>query len=154
MQKITLATKHQKKSWIEPHLRPLGYYLTETDEFDTDSLGMFSGEVTRTLPASEAALIKAKQACLLGNTRLGLGSEGSFGGGPYPGLINWNTELLCLFDQKTDSAIYAIASGPIHTASLKLDKGISVESVRQSLSEFCGQKWVLTHESQIYKSLT
>jgi hypothetical protein len=154
MHYITLATKHEKKRWIAPHLTPLGYHLTETEEFDTDSLGMFSGEVVRSNSASEAALIKAKQGCLLGNSQLGLGSEGSFGGGPYPGLVNWNTELLCLYDQKKDSAIYAVASGPFSITKLELAQSSTLSSIENSMSRFAGQKWLLKHNSKVFKGLT
>ena len=43
--------------------------------------------------------------------QFGLGSEGSFGGGPYPGLMNWDEEVICFYDKRTGIAIYVSGSG-------------------------------------------
>ncbi|MDC9523791.1 hypothetical protein PSH55_22230, partial [Pseudoalteromonas sp. Angola-31] len=83
MLNAVIATKHKKAPLIAPALKPLGYNVVTTSLFDTDTLGMFTNEVQRDCSAQTAALIKAQQACELTGEQCGLGSEGSFGGGPY-----------------------------------------------------------------------
>jgi hypothetical protein len=84
MQLVVVITKHKKAQWIAPYLAPLGYELQESDSFDTDTLGTFSGGVERILPPTpmDASITKAEKACKLTEADWGLGCEGSFGGGP------------------------------------------------------------------------
>jgi hypothetical protein len=151
MQKVALITKHQKARWIAPHLATLGYEIVESNLFDTDSLGTFSGEVERTLSPNNAALTKAKKACELTGTDWGLGSEGSFGGGPAPGLINWNDEVLCLYQVSTGITIYAHASGPSSVNELTLDGPVPL---KQKLLRLPDQLWMLRLKHGIEKGLS
>lgn len=65
-QRIGLLTRHGKQRIIAPLMdRHLGARLVHTDDFDTDSLGSFSGETPRTMSALECATHKARLACEL-----------------------------------------------------------------------------------------
>ena len=151
MQQVALITKHQKARWIAPYLAPLGYEVNESNLFDTDVLGTFSGEVERTLSPMEAALTKAQKACELTQSDWGLGSEGSFGGGPAPGMINWNDELLCLYQASTGITIYAHAAGPTAVHELTLDGKVPLT---QKLLRLPDQLWILRCEDNIEKGLS
>ena len=148
MQRVALITKHEKARWIAPYLAPLGYEVFESSLFDTDTLGTFSGEVERTLSPMDAALTKAKKACELTDTDWGLGSEGSFGGGPAPGMINWNDELLCLYQTSTGITIYAHAAGPTSVQELTLNGKLPL---KQKLLLLPKQLWILRYEEGIQK---
>lgn len=151
MPQVALITKHQKARWIAPYLSPLGYQVVESDLFDTDSLGTFSGEIERTLSPMDAALTKAQKACELTNTDWGLGSEGSFGGGPAPGMINWNDELLCLYQASTGITIFAHAAGPTPIQELVIN---GREPLKQALLDLPKQRWILRVNQQIEKGLS
>jgi hypothetical protein len=150
MQQVALITKHKKARWIAPYLAAIGYEVIESSMFDTDILGTFSGEVERTLSPMDAALTKAKKACELIKTDWGLGSEGSFGGGPAPGMINWNDELLCLYQASTGIAIYAHAAGP--TSVQDLDQNGRVP-LKQKLLLLPKQRWILRTENDAQKHI-
>lgn len=154
MPHIVLATKHQKSRWIAPYLEPLGYQVRESDAFDTDSLGTFSGEIARTCSPEQAALTKAKQACEYSNAAFGLGSEGSFGGGPYFGLVNFNTELLCLYQRDTNTAIYGHAAGPFSPISLPIEHHTTAQTIAEKLAKFEQQHWILTLPHTLEKGLS
>ena len=151
MPTVSLATKHDKARLIAPYLAPLGFEVISTDRFDTDTLGTFSGEVERSLSSQAAALKKAQHACELSGMDWGLGSEGSFGGGPMPGLMNWNEEILCLYQASTRCAIYALASGPTHLDWFSSDE---LPDIAQRLEQFVGQHWILRIDHSIQKGLT
>lgn len=91
---FALLTRHGKETILAPLLSAkLGASLVLTQDFDTDQLGTFSGEVERQLTPKDCALKKARLACELTGLTLGLGSEGSFGPGPY-GFGTVNHELV------------------------------------------------------------
>lgn len=154
MLQIVIATKHQKGHLIAPLLAPLGYEVSETGAFDTDSLGTFSGEIARTCSPEQAAYIKAKQACLKSDTEFGLGSEGSFTSGPYFGLMTHNTEILCLYQRSTDRTIYAQASGAFAPRGLTIDEQTTSETVAQTCAKFEDQHWILTLPNALEKGLS
>jgi hypothetical protein len=151
MPAVSLATKHDKARLIAPYLAPLGFEVISTDLFDTDLLGTFSGEIERSFSPHAAALKKAQTACELSGMDWGLGSEGSFGGGPMPGLMNWNEEILCLYQASTTCAIYALASGPTHLDWFSSDE---LPDIAQRLEQFVGQHWILRVDNCIEKGLT
>jgi Zn finger protein HypA/HybF involved in hydrogenase expression len=146
--RVVLLTKHQKSRWIGPLLAEAGVQLVESNEFDTDQLGTFSGEIERTLTPKDAALTKAREACRISGNDWGLGSEGSFGGGPAAGLINWNEEILCLYQRSTGLTVYAHASGPSAVAPLDLNQPLT-----EQLPQWPGQHWIAKHSQGIEKGL-
>ncbi|RTE86022.1 MULTISPECIES: DUF6671 family protein [Gammaproteobacteria] len=115
-----LMTKHDKGKVVAPVLRNVGLRVVENPYWDTDQLGTFSGEKARKNSAQECALIKAKKAVEVTGMDIGLGSEGTFGGGPMPGIMNWDEEILCYYQKSTDRVIYAHASGPFNGKTITL----------------------------------
>ncbi len=105
---IAFLTCHQKETVVAPILEQHGFALQRVNGFDTDTLGTFTGETPRTLTQAQTALKKAQLATELSQCRYGLGSEGSFGPHPQVFLLPWNLEVLALWDQLNNHAIYAI----------------------------------------------
>jgi len=104
--KLLVATKHQKEKVIAPIFeKGLGVRCYVSDEFDTDALGTFSGEVSR----KDDALTTLKKKCLLAMEKnhidLVIASEGSFGAHPSVFFASADDELLMLFDAKNDLEI-------------------------------------------------
>ncbi|WP_026904716.1 DUF6671 family protein [Pedobacter glucosidilyticus] len=106
--KLIIATKHKKEMVIAPVLeKELGVKCFIDENFDTDTLGTFTGEVERCLDPIETAREKCLRAMKLNNCDLGLASEGSFG--PHPSLffVNADDEFLIFIDQKMGIEIIA-----------------------------------------------
>ena len=104
--KMIIATKHSKESVMAPLFeKSLGVKCFVVDNFDTDTLGTFTGEVER---ADDAVTILRKK-CLMAmqknNCDLGVASEGSFGPHPTMFFINSDDELAILIDKKNDLEI-------------------------------------------------
>ena len=103
-----LLTRHGKLPAIARPLEQLGLTVTCDSSFDTDRLGTFTREIERFAGQRETALEKAKIASEQGENRIGLGSEGAFGGG----LFCINLEIVCLFDQKHGLTLYGEHAAP------------------------------------------
>lgn len=148
---VALLTRHHKANVIAPPLALLGLEVHSTDAFDTDTLGTFSGEIERKLSPLDCARRKARLACELTGLSIGLGSEGSFGGGPLAGLMNWDEELLVLVDLEHDLEITAVSSGPVQLSEFAPH---SVADVQRQLAPFpADQGWILKLPNQISKGL-
>lgn len=98
---VVIATKHKKESVIAPLLeKNLGVTCFVPDDFDSDALGTFSGEIKR----KENALETARQKCLLAmeltQCDLGIASEGSFGPHPTIFIAPADDEFLIFIDKK------------------------------------------------------
>lgn len=130
----------------------VGLEICSTDAYDTDRLGTFSGEVERSLTPLECARRKAQLACQLTGLDIGLGSEGSFGGGPLPGLMNWDEELLVLVDVAHGLEIVASASAPVQLTQFDVQ---SVPDVERRLADYPeDQAWILKLPGKIVKALS
>ncbi|MED5510044.1 MAG: DUF6671 family protein [Pseudomonadota bacterium] len=151
MKTAALLTKHRKSYQLAPVLYDIGIELVEIDFFDTDELGTFSGEIERQLSPRECALIKAKKAAELSGLNVGLGSEGSFGGGPLSGLLSWNQEIICLYQKEPELIIYASAEGPTALRAIRAD---SLDELMSKISDFDQQKWIVRCPDGILKGLT
>jgi hypothetical protein len=106
--KLLIATKHEKEKVIAPILeREFGVKCFTIDDFDTDELGTFSGEVERMHDALATARQKCKQAMTIAGCDLAVASEGSFG--PHPSLFfaPADEELLVFVDHKNNLEIVA-----------------------------------------------
>lgn len=106
--KLLVATKHHKEKVIAPLFeRELGVSCFVSDEFDTDTLGTFSGEITR----KDDALTTLKKKCILAMEKnhcdLVIASEGSFGAHPSVFFAAADEELLMLIDAKNNLEIIA-----------------------------------------------
>ncbi|WP_237067120.1 DUF6671 family protein [Microbulbifer guangxiensis] len=147
-----LLTQHGKESVIGPVLAGDGLLtLRHTDAFDTDTLGTFSGEIERTLSPVDCARHKARLACELTGASIGLGSEGSFGGGPLPGLVGWDQELLVLVDLESGLEIVASAEGPFETREWEATDADSLRAGLQARDP--RQGWLLQTDGYLDKGL-
>lgn len=146
-----ILTKHQKLPLVAPALSALGFHLQLTEDFDTDTLGTFAGEIPRQLSPLECVKTKAKLAAELTGLRFGIGSEGSFGGGPMPGLVNWDNELLCMYDSQVEQFIIARGAGPFSLASLITDDLAMMQTHLEKSS--INQGWICTSSVGLVKGL-
>lgn len=151
MKSAVLLSKHHKSLQLSPILGKVEIELVEINFFDTDQLGSFSGEISRKLSPKECALQKAKKAVELIGVNIGIGSEGSFGGGPLAGLINWNEEIVCLYQKEPELIIYGIAAGPTSLIGLKAN---SLDELKCQLLNFPQQKWLIRSDEHVIKGLT
>lgn len=104
--KLLVATKHGKEKVIGPLFEEsLGVSCFTSTEFDTDSLGTFSGE----MPRKDDALTTLKKKCFLAMEKnhcdLVIASEGSFGAHPMAYFASADEELMMLKDTKNDLEI-------------------------------------------------
>lgn len=151
MLEAALLTKHHKLALIAPALATAGIQVRSTDAFDTDTLGSFSGETPRLQTPLECARTKARLAAELTGLPIGIGSEGSFGGGPYAGLVNWDDELLLLLDTRTGQEIIAFAAGPVPLARLQTDQ---LAAIAQHLQQHdAAQAWICRYAAGVSKGL-
>lgn len=106
--KLIIATKHQKEKVIGPILKKelgINYFIDE--QFDTDQLGTFSGEIERKLDPISTVREKCLRAMKTNNCDLGVASEGSFGSHPSLHFINADDEFLIFIDTKNNIEIVA-----------------------------------------------
>ena len=146
-----LLTRHGKGALLAPALQPLGFSVFSTDAWDTDRFGTFCGDVERPLPPAEMVRLKAILASDLSGCRYGLGSEGSFGGGPYPGILPWQQELVALYDRDTGQCITGVASGPAPLTRRTLHTAADLQNL---LQQYPGQGWMLRKNEKILKGLS
>ncbi|MFD2514608.1 DUF6671 family protein [Pontibacter locisalis] len=106
--KLLIATKHQKEQVIAPVLeKALGVSCVVADQFDTDVLGTFTGEVEREADPLTTARKKCEMALELHGCDLAVASEGSFGPHPVLGFMPVDEEFLVLVDKKNNLEITA-----------------------------------------------
>ena len=104
--KLIIATKHQKERVIAPILtEALGVECFVPDNFDTDLLGTFSGEIERKSDPVSTLRQKCLMAMEMYNCDLGLASEGSFGAHPTVYFATADDELLIFIDKKNNLEI-------------------------------------------------
>jgi len=103
---LLIATQHGKEQVIAPVLeRVLGVECFSNSEFDTNTLGTFSGEVERTLDPLAAARAKCLHAMEAHQCDLAVASEGSFGPHPAIPFAQADDELLICIDKKLNLEI-------------------------------------------------
>jgi hypothetical protein len=104
--KLAIATKHQKETVLAPLLeKHLGVACFLPFGLDTDTLGTFTGEVTRTLDPLAAARAKCHLAMELTGCDLAVASEGSFGPHPTLFFLPADDEVLLFLDRKNQLEI-------------------------------------------------
>lgn len=106
--KLLIATKHEKEKVIAPILeKELGVKCFVAENFDTDVLGTFTGEVER----KDDPITTARNKCLMAMERydcdIGIASEGSFGPHPAIFFVHADDEMLLFIDKKNDLEIIA-----------------------------------------------
>jgi hypothetical protein len=106
--KLIIATKHEKERVIAPLLeKALGVLCFVNENFDTDVLGTFTGEIERKLDPIATARQKCLMAMELTNCDLGIASEGSFGAHPSMFFVSADDEFLIFIDKKNNLEIIA-----------------------------------------------
>ena len=122
-----LATRHGKALALAlPLQQRLGLGLQPAD-VDTDAFGSFTGEVTRTGTAADAAIAKARAGMAATGLTLGLASEGSFGPHPWLPFGALGVETLAFVDDAHGLALVEAApSRRTNFSSLDLLAGADV----------------------------
>lgn len=82
------------------------------DQYDTDQLGTFSGDIARVHSQFDTAILKAKLAAILGGGRIGVGSEGSVAPGPAGAWFPYHTEMVAWWDEALQWAVVGYAHAP------------------------------------------
>ena len=99
--KLVIATKHQKEKVIAPLFeKAFGVKCFTPENFDTDLLGTFTGEIERKDDPITTLRNKCLQAMELSNCDLGIASEGSFGSHPTIFFVPADDEFLIFIDKK------------------------------------------------------
>lgn len=89
---------HDKDRAIGEPLSRLGLSVALVADVDTDSLGAFTGEISRSGSMLDAALAKARLAMAHSGAPIGLGSEGAFGPHPIVPFLASGVGLIVLRD--------------------------------------------------------
>ena len=104
--KLIIATKHGKESVIAPLVKKyLGSICFVDENFDTDLLGTFTGEIERRQDVISTVRQKCLKAMELNNCDLGIASEGSFGPHPTVFFSSADEEFLIFIDKKNNLEI-------------------------------------------------
>lgn len=105
---LLIVTKHQKEKVIAPIFeKEFGVKCIVSQQFDTDILGTFTGEVERKNDPLTTVKEKCKVAMSLENCDLAIASEGSFGAHPSVFFASADEEFLVLLDEKNKLEIIA-----------------------------------------------
>ncbi|UUV22742.1 DUF6671 family protein [Paenimyroides aestuarii] len=105
---LLIATKHQKEKVIAPIFeKAFGVKCIVSQQFDTDVLGTFTGEVARENDPITTVIEKCRAAMSLENCDLVIASEGSFGAHPSVFFASADEEFLVLLDEKNKLEIIA-----------------------------------------------
>lgn len=106
--RLLVATKHKKEEVIAPlFFNEFGLTSFLIDDFDTDILGTFTGEIERNGSPLEALRQKAEMGISHANADLVVASEGSFGPHPTVFFVPAADEMLLFIDRKNDLEILA-----------------------------------------------
>lgn len=98
---LLIASKHQKERVIAPLMAEnLGVKPIVAEQFDTDLLGTFSGEIERVHDPLTTLRLKCELAMEQYSCDLAIASEGSFGAHPSLLFIPADDEMLLLLDRK------------------------------------------------------
>ncbi|MFY7988063.1 MAG: DUF6671 family protein [Flavobacterium sp.] len=156
---LLIVTKHEKEQVIAPLFQNnLGVKCVLSKQFDTDTLGTFSGEIER----QQNALKTLKLKCLLAMEQegydLAIATEGSFGNHPTFFFAPANDELIMLVDQKNNLEIVE------RVLSLETNFASSELHTREELRSFLDKVQFPSHGvilkdanenwSKIYKGVT
>jgi len=106
--RLLIATKHKKEKVIAPILeKELGANCFVSANFDTDTLGTFTGEIDRKDDPLTTVKNKCLQAMELANCDLSIASEGSFRAHPTLFIVPADDELVYLVDKKNNIEVWA-----------------------------------------------
>jgi len=106
---LYIATKHGKEEVISPVFESYFNMKCFTPEnFDSDVLGTFTGEIERNIPPVDAAREKCRMVAQTCNADLIIASEGSFGPHPLIGFVPVDEEILLLTDLRNNLEIKVV----------------------------------------------
>lgn len=143
---LLIATKHQKEKVIAPILeKELGVKCFTISNFDTDSLGTFSGEVERKNDSYTTVKDKCIKAMEIAGCDLAIASEGSFGPHPTMYFVPADDELILLVDKKNNLEI-SVRELSTHTNF----NGIEIKT-EEELIAFCEQVKFPSHRVIVRK---
>ncbi len=104
--KLVVATKHQKEKVITPLFEgEFGVKCFVPENFDTDLLGTFTGEIERKDDPVKTLRNKCLQAMEVSDCDLGIASEGSFGPHPSFFFAPADDEFVIFIDKKNNLEI-------------------------------------------------
>ncbi len=105
---LLIATKHEKSKVLAPLLeRALSVQCLPLSNFDTDTLGTFSGEVERKDDPLTTLRKKCMSSAEAHGVDLVIATEGSFGPHPIYASVPANDELIMLLDLKNNLELVA-----------------------------------------------
>ncbi len=129
---VALASKHRKESLLGPAFESLLGWTVELADFDTDSLGTFTGDVPRLLSPMETVLAKARAGALGRGVSRGLASEGTIGPHPAIPFVTVTRELVAFVDVATGhQVVESVVSSDIHALSETWSEETSLQSLAQ-----------------------
>lgn len=103
---ILLATKHKKEQAIQkPFEDTFRAKIVVPDDYDTDQLGTFTGEIPRQETAYNTVIKKANDALLKYGYHYAIANEGSFGPHPYIYFAPGDMELMVFVDLEANLVI-------------------------------------------------
>jgi hypothetical protein len=103
---LLIVTKHGKEEVLKPLLeQALKVKCFISSDFDTDSFGTFSGEISRKNDALSTVKDKCLEAMAFYKCDLAVASEGSFGPHPSAFFASADDELVVLIDLKNNLEI-------------------------------------------------
>lgn len=104
--RLVIATKHEKEKVIAPLFETaLDVQCEVPDNFDTDQLGTFTGEIERGAGPIATARQKCLQAMEASQCDLAIANEGSFGAHPTIFFAAADDEFIILIDKKNNLEI-------------------------------------------------
>lgn len=131
--RAALTTQHGKELLLAPAFARLGIELQKVD-FNTDSLGTFTGEIERQGSADEVVITKARIGMEISGAPFGIASEGSYGPDPQIPLVNSGIELLAWIDEKSElTIIESLRTFDVQAARKILRRG---DDLSEHLSDF------------------
>lgn len=106
--KLVVGTKHDKEKVIAPVIeKAIGVHCFVAENFDTDSLGTFTGEIER----ADDPLTTVRKKCLsamdASDCDLGIATEGSFGSHPDSFFLPADDEFMIFIDRKNGIEVIA-----------------------------------------------
>jgi hypothetical protein len=146
--KLVIGTKHKKETVISPLLeKSLGVECFTLENYDTDLLGTFTGEVERKEDPIKTLRKKCLRAMEICNCDLGVASEGSFGPHPQIPFVRADDEFLIFIDRKNNLEIIE------RELSLKTNFDGSDIITKETLIEFATRAKFPSHALIIRKEI-
>jgi hypothetical protein len=144
---LLIVTKHEKEKVIAPILeKELGVRCFLTNNFDTDELGTFSGEIERKGDPVSTVREKCLRAMQQVNCDLAVASEGSFGPHPTIFFAPADDEFLLFLDKRNDLEII------VRELSLETNFAGSEIGTEIELNEFAENALFPSHALIVRKS--